>query len=282
MKKNVLLILATFFSISLSANTLNDKVSNTTILKSALEQQDTTNIEIDKLALCMLTDTLINQIDSLKEIGAYYRILDITEQIESSWEKYPNSYAPIELYLQKGCVLMDLEDWNGLSASMEKAITIYQDNEEYRPAVRLLYDMAGMAKRMLEDYTKAIRNYELELLLCEENDLGNQGNSLCNLAICYYNLEKYSIAQTFFDKGFEKYFTLFDTTKKKLLKKKCIAKNELQRIHIGVFGAMLMQRAILAETLKDDVNKHDYILMSANCGDETAKEEYNRIYKRYY
>jgi len=119
--------------------------------------------------------------------------------------------------------------------------------------------------------------------LCQKiGKLENQAISFCDMAYCYTKIGKYILARTCYEKGLQAYLDYFGVKRYMLLKGAYNEKDSYKRTVLAVFASHLYDMATFEQDFGSKTDKKEYLLMSAHCGKVLAKEEYKRIYGRYY
>ncbi|MBO7432658.1 MAG: hypothetical protein J6U13_02780 [Salinivirgaceae bacterium] len=218
------------------------------------------------------------KVDSLIEKGMYMSALETTDSLLIIWKNNTKKQPPIDLYMSKCKVLSYLEEWNDLIETTKECLTFY--NNETKLYTSVLYSMQGFAYRSVKDYNNAVRAYEASMSY-SKNDIGNEANMLCNMAYCYESIGKSTLAGTLYNKGFNKYLEYFKISRTDLLKNKVSVTSSFKETALGVFGCHLYNMAVFEQNYGTKVLSKEYLLMSANCGNEEAQSEYDRIYGGY-
>ena len=244
---------------------------------SAYDYSDNGSDSIDDAVYYLIAATVADKIDSICNEGMYMTALECMDSIEIAWEKSIKRELPTYWFLKKGNILMRLEEWNSIVEMSELYIKTHNFIEENDMAI--LYNMTGIAYRNIEDFSSALKNYELALSIYKrKNDLGNVGGILCDIAYCYRKMGRSYLSSSFQEKGLSAYYDYFGVTKKRLLSRPFNTTNPHMKTVLNLFAANLFQMAILAQEDKDYDARYEFLKMAANCGDETALQEFKRIY----
>lgn len=270
MKKSLFILIFSIVSLAASAQMENSYVSS--------EMDSVQMTETMKDAIIDYTFYVaFHQVDSIIGEGMYMSALEAIDSLFVIWNRHMERPFPINMYISKCMVLMRLEEWNDLIAVTKECISVY--NNETEPYTSVLYSMQGSAYRNVKDYKNAVRAYEMAMSNYKyKNDIGGEADMLCNMAYCYECIEKYSLAGSFYNKGFNKYLEYFNVSRSYLLKKTLSYSDTLKNTSLGVFSCHLYNMAVYEQDFGDRSLSKEYLLMSANCGNRDAQREYDRIY----
>lgn len=225
-----------------------------------------------------MEETMIAVVDSLVETGMYMNALDLLDSIQVNWKYITGSEPSPRMYISKGNILNHLEEWGELVKTTEECLSIHKEDITDRIAA-LMYSMQGSAYRNLKVYQKAIRSYEEGAYYYTKiEDSGSQGDMLCSMAACYAKIGKYTMAFSFYEKGFNKFLEYFGTTRSYLLRNDLYVSDVYKKAVLGVFGAHLFGMAVFEQDYGSRLESQEYLLMAAHCGNAGAKSEYQRIY----
>ena len=274
MKRFILLLIATFtmacgFAQNTNIKEACDKLK--TVTDSLTEDQKD---ELFNLA----EQILITRVDSIMHEGIYMQALELMDSIQANWKALTGREPSPMMYLKKGNILMYLEEWRDLIKTTEECLSVHKSDINDRVAA-IMYSMQGAAHRNLEEYREAIRSYENgSYYYTKTGDIGSQGDMICSMANCYSELGKHTMASSFYEKGINKYLDYFGTSRSALLRSNFSVKDSYKQSVLGVFAAHLFCLAVYEQNYGSRLNSKNYLLMSAHCGDKTAKSEYQRIY----
>lgn len=248
-------------------------------VKSMREVTDSLTDE-QRDALFMLTEEMmLAGVDSIKNTGMFMKALDLIDSIQVNWKSFTGREPSPRMYLMKCNILMHLEEWRDLIRTTEECFSVHKSDINDRIAA-IMNGMQGDAHRNLEEYREAIRSYEEGAhYYTRTEDIGSQGNMLCNMANCYGKLGKHTMASSFYEKGINKFLEYFGTTRSALLRSNFYVKDSYKQTVLGVFAAHLFSLAVYEQDYGSRLSSKEYLLMSAHCGDTTAKSEYQRIYE---
>ena len=245
------------------------------------ESSDTLSQEEKELFSLLAERFILNAVDSVMQEGMYMQALEALDSLQANWKKITGKEPSPQLYLRKGQIYMCLEEWQQLIDATTECISYNKDAMSDRMAA-LIYSMQGSGYRNLENYKNAIRSYEFAVSYYSKvGDYGSQGDMLCSIAYSYDKLGKTSTASSFYDKGFMKFLQYFNTTRGKLLQSDIKVDDSYKESVMGVFSAHLFNMAIFEQDNGDRMASKEYLLMSAHCGNSTARSEYQRIYGRH-
>ena len=268
--KQILFTFFTFLAVSISAQNV----------KMNQEPSDTLSVEQNEILLTLTEQVILNGVDSIMNEGMYMQALEVLDSFQTNWKKVSGRDPSFNVYLRRGRIYMDLEEWQKLIDTTTECINLYEETLSDR-ATALLYYMQGLAYRNLEDYNNAIRSYEYAISgYAKVGDDGGQGDVLCSIAYSYDKLGKHLLASNFYKKGISKYFLHFNTTKKQLLQSSLIVDDPDKEAEVGLFSIHLLNMAVNEQDYGDSLASKEYLLMSAHCGNSKAKSEYERIYGR--
>lgn len=268
--KHIFFLLFTLLSISASSqNTRNQ------------EPIDTLSQEREELVQTVVEQVVLQAVDSIMEEGMYMKALEILDSLQAHRKRKTGKEPSLQMYLKKGQIYMHMEEWQQLIAVTNECIKYHNETMPDEMAA-LMYNEQGMGYKYLEDYKKAIRSYESAVgFYSIVEDYGNMGDVLCTIAYCYDKLGKSSTAYSFYEKGFMKFLQYFNITKKQLLQSNLKIDDTRKEITLELFAAHLYNMAIHEQDNGDRLASKEYLLMSAHCGNSTARGEYQRIYGRY-
>lgn len=245
--------------------------------------QDVTNplTEDEKAVMfSFMEEEMVSIINSAEKEGRYIQALDLIDSLKITWLNLTGAPLPWLIYLTKASIQMKLEEWRGLIVTTDECLTIHKD-DILDKGTAIMYDMQGLGYAQLENHREAIRSYENGIKYYTElGELGNQGDMFCRMAHCYASLEKYSIASSFYKKGLERYLSYFGTTRSALLRSDFYVKDPYIQTVLSVFASQLFSMAVFEQDYGSKSASKEYLLMSAHCGNETARSEYLRIYGR--
>ena len=276
MKRFILLLMA---CITMACGFAQNR-SKAEAVKSMREVTDSLTDE-QRDALFMLTEEImLAGVDSIMNTGMFMKALDLIDSIQVNWKSFTGREPSPRMYISKGNILMHLEEWGELVKTTEECLSIHKEDITDRIAA-LMYSMQGSAYRNLKEYQKAIRSYEEGAYYYTKiEDSGSQGDMLCSMAKCYGELGKYTMASSFYEKGFNKFLEYFGTTRSALLRSNFYVNDSYKNTVLGVFAAHLFSMAVFEQDYGSRLDSKDYLLMSAHCGDSSARSEYQRIYGR--
>lgn len=269
--KRILFTLLFFLTISVSAQDFD----------KSKEYFDSLSEEGKELMTSLVEEIIFNLIDSVMEEGMYMKALDLLDSVNANWQKTLGVEVPYQIYLKKGQVYMQLEEWQLLIDVTTECINKKNGTLPNRVAP-IMYNMQGMGYFNLEKYKDAIRSYENALSYYSKNeDLGRQGDILCNIGHCYNKSKKLLSASSFYNKGLLKFLEYFKITKKQLLQRELKVYDSYEKTLLNLFALHLFEMAVYEQDYGDKSTSKEYLLMSAHCGLNLAKSEYQRIYGYY-
>lgn len=274
MKRFILLLVATFTMACGFAQNTNIKER-----KEQIKSVSDSLTEDQKDALFDLTEQIIIAgVDSIMYEGRFMQALELMDSIQVKWKTLTGREPSPSMYLIKGNILMHLEEWRDLIKTTEECLSVHKSDITDMIAA-IMYRMQGSAHLNLEEYREAIRSYENgSYYYTKTGDLGSQGDMICCIAKCYGELGKHTMASSFYEKGINKFLDYFETSRSALLRSNFSVKDSYKQTVLGVFAAHLFSLAVYEQNYGSRLNSKDYLLMSAHCGDEMAKSEYQRIY----
>ncbi len=268
--KHIFFLLFTLLSISASSqNTQNQ------------EPLDTLQQEREELVQTVVEQVVLQAVDSIMEEGMYMKALEILDSLQANRKRKTGTEPSPQMYLRKGQIYMQMEEWQQLIAVTNECIKYHNETMPDEMAA-VMYSMQGMGYKYLEDYKNAIRSYESAVgfySIIEE--YGSVGDMLCSIAYCYDKSGKPSTASSFYEKGLMKFLQYFNITKKQLIQSNLKVDESYKESILRVFAAHLLIMAIHEQDNGDKLASKEYLLMSAHCGNSTARSEYQRIYGRY-
>jgi tetratricopeptide (TPR) repeat protein len=228
----------------------------------------------------LLESSIVFVVDSLLEEGMYMQAMEGLDNVVVGWKK-TGKPAPPMIYLKRLQINRYMEEWQQVindADSCIASINYYQD-PKYRSMAALVYKSQGDGYRYIEDYKNAIRPYENAVGLYKElGVLIDQADALCSIANCYDLLDKTNTAAKFYENGLSKYLQAFGISEKRLLQQDLVSADESKQNDINVFGLHLLRMAILEEKRGNNMKSKDYLLMSAHCGLDVSRSEYQRLY----
>ena len=274
MKRFILL----FISLSIGAYSFAQSSSKEEVREGFKTVTDSLTEEQKDALLSLTESVMLASIDSIMNAGRFMQALDLMDSIQVNWKYMTGREPSPRMYLSKGNILMHLEEWKELIKTTKECLSIHKSDIPDRIAA-IMCGMQGHAHRNLEEYREAIRSYEDgAYYYTKTEDLGSQGDMFCSMAKCYGELGKHTMASSFYEKGINKFLDYFDTTKSALLRSEFYVKEPYKKAVLSVFAAHLFGLAIYEQDYGSRLDSKDYLLMSAHCGDTTAKSEYLRIY----
>lgn len=275
MKKGLLIFLMLFFVTIGYA-----RKSVITETKEQIETATDSLTEEQEMIDFFVEEAMVSIIDSIKNEGRYMQALDMIDSLQVKWKELKGKPISWRTYLIKGNIQMNLEEWIGLIETTEECLIIHKDNILDK-GTAIMYEMQGLGYAQLKKYREAIRSYENGVSYSTKTgDLAGQAKMFCNMADCYASLEKYSIASSFYKKGLERYLSYFGTTRSALLRSDFYVKDPYIKTVLRVFASQLFSMAVFEQDYGSKSASKEYLLMSAHCGNETARSEYLRIYGR--
>ena len=274
MKRFVILLVATFTMVCGFAQNTNIKEK-----KEQIKSVTDSLTEDQKDALFDLTEQIMYaSVDSIMYEGRFMQALELLDSIQVNWKVVIGREPSPRMYLSKGNILMHLEEWRDLIKTTEECLSVHKSDITDNVAA-IMYSMQGFAHSNLKEYREAIRSYEHGSYYCTKTgDLASQGHMICSMAKCYGELGKHTMASSFYEKGINKFLDYFETSRSALLRSNFSVKDSYKQAVLGVFAAHLFSLAVYEQNYGSRLNSKDYLLMSAHCGYETAKSEYQRIY----
>ena len=248
---------------------LREKVTN--LADSLSEEGKDAMYSILETMALIVVDSAVNE-------GRYMQALELMDSLKINWKYITGKDLPPRIYLTKSNILMHLEEWEELIKNVEECLTIYEDSLDDKIAA-IMSDMSGTAHRSIEKYRTAINIYEKTLYYYKKTgEIGNQGNTLCNIAFCYSKLNKHTMASSYYKKGMDKFLEYFGTTRHILLRSNFNVESQRKKALLAVFACHLYDIAVYEQDNGNRLDSKDYLLMSAHCGNAVAKSEYKRIY----
>ena len=240
------------------------------------QELDSLPSEQRELALYFAEKALGSMIDSLETEGRYTQALEVVDSIVYRWETNLKQSAPAMFYIRKLSILQHIEEWNDIITTADKCLEVHRFNlTEGQNA--LIYSLQGNAYQYIEKYRQAISSYE-NALHFYGNNIGDQANMLCNMAVCYKKLEKFSTSERLFEDGLRKFLEYFKTTRSYLLRNDIKVNDRYEKAVLGVFSAQLVQMAIYEQEYGSRSAMKEYLLMAVHCGSDYARREYDRIF----
>ena len=160
-----------------------------------------------------------NEVNDTLSIARYYRLkggyFSVTRVYDSAfyyylkaekfYKKTNNIVERGEVYLFKGTVQGNIDDYLGSELSLKKALSIFNNKKNNRRKYRC-YSQLGIAYDCLKEYKKAIEYYQKALNIANKN-IGHPiennltGTCLNNIGNTYRELEDYKKAIYYFKKG---------------------------------------------------------------------------------
>ena len=228
--------------------------------------------------LTIIEEVMVTAVDSIMNEGRFMQALELIDSMQINWRFLTEREPSPRMYLTKANILMHLEEWRDLANTVKECFSIHKSTINERIGA-VLCSMQGNAYRNLEEYREAIRSFEDGVYYyTKTGDVGSQGDMLCSMAKCYGELGKHTIASSFYQKGIDKFLEYFDTTRSALMRNDFSVKDPYKQTVLAVFAAHLFCLAVYEQDYGSRLDSKDYLLMSAHCGDTTAKSEYQRIY----
>ena len=256
-------------SYSIAQNTNNKKI---------VKEQQTVTDSLTEVLYTIAEDIMLLKVDSTMNEGRLMKALDLIDSIQINWKSLTGHVPSPRTYLAKGNILMQLEEWKELVKTTEECLTIHKLDIPDKIAA-IMHGIQGAAYRNLKEYREAIRSYENGLYYYSKTeDTGSQGDMLCSMAKCYSELGIQTMASSFYQKGIDKFLEYFDTTRRALLRRNFNVKDHYKQTVLGVFAIHLYNLAVYEQDYGSRLDSKNYLLMSAHCGNTTAKSEYQRIY----
>ena len=276
MKRIILLLVVTF---TMTCGFAQNR-SKTESMKEMREMTDSLTDEQKDALFALTEDIMLARVDSIMNTGMFMKALDLMDSIQVNWKSFTGREPSPRMYRTKGLILMNLEEWAELVKTTEECLSVHKTGINDKESA-ILYSMQGTSYGNLKEYQKAIRSYEEGAYYYTKiGDSGSQGDMLCSMAKCYGELGKYTMAFSFYEKGFNKFLEYFDTTRSALLRNNLYVSDSYKKTVLGVFAAHLFSMAVFEQDYGSRLDSKDYLLMSAHCGDSSARSEYQRIYGR--
>lgn len=248
------------------------------VREEIMSETDSLSEEQKDAIFSLVENVMISSVDSIMNEGRFMQALELADSMQANWKNMTGRDPSPKMYLTKGIILMHLEEWKELVKTTEECLSIHRETINERIAA-IMCSMQGNAHRNLEEYREAIRSYEDGVYYYNKTgDIGSQGDLLCSMAICYMELGKHTMASSFYKKGIDKYLEYFGTSRSALLRSDFSMKDPYKQTVLGVFAAHLFGLALFEHDYGSRLDSKDYLLMSAHCGNTTAKSEYQRIY----
>lgn len=254
-------------------------LSNTAFAQNTsmgFEAYDTLSQEKKELIASLAEQFILEAVDSVMQEGMYMKALEMLDTLQDGWKKVFGKGPSPQVYIRKGQIYFSLEEWQQLVDVTAECINYNKDNMTDRVAA-LIYSMQGSGHRNLGNYNKAIRSYESAVgYYSKFGDNGSMGDMLCSIAYSYNKLGKTTAASSFYEKGIAKFLQYFNITRKQLLQSNLNVDEEYKKTVLGIFSAHLYCKAVSDNNNGDKLSYVEHLLMSANCGNTTAKREYLR------
>ena len=252
--------------------------SNTYTAKEVREMTDSLTDTQREAVYALTEEIMMGVVDSLAETGMYMKALDLLDSIQVNWKNTTGREPSPRIYLSKSNIQMQLEEWGELAKTTEECLSLHKTDITDKVAA-IMYSLQGNAYRNLKEYQKAIRAYEEgSYYYTKTGEVGSQADMLCSMAICYAKIGKYTMASSFYEKGFNKFLEYFGTTRSYLLRNDLYVSDAYKKTVLGLFGAHLLNMAIFEQDYGSRIESQEYLLMAAHCGNTGAKSEYQRIY----
>lgn len=233
-----------------------------------------------KEALFALTEEVfLISVDSLIANGQYLDAVELMDSIEYNW-KYLTGYNPSErFYMTKTNTLQYLEEWQKMVDTVIKYNELYRENFR-KDVAGLMYRMQGIAYYNLDQYVNSIKAYEKGMYY--EDKIENQAECYLSMGHCYAALGKHTLTAKFYKKGFDLYLKYFGTTRSAILRNNFYIQEKYKKLVLDCYASHLIKLAIYEQDYGTRQAMKEYLLMAAHCGSDFAKEEYERIFGRYY
>lgn len=230
----------------------------------------------------IMESIILAGVDSLKQEGMFNQALETCDSLSVQIKKIFGMEPSAQLYLTKAVLLQYMEEHSLAIATIQEYFDTHKDSIDEK-RIPILYSIQGNSYRNLGDYREAIGSYEKYSMSSKKiGKLENQADAFCNMAYCYTKIGKYVLARTCYGKGLQAYLDYFGVKRYMLLKGANNEKDSYKRTVLAVFANHLYNMAIFEQDFGSKTDKKEYLLMSAHCGNVLAKEEYKRIYGRYY
>lgn len=248
------------------------------VREQIMESADSLSEEQKDAMFSVIEGVMLAGVDSIISEGRFMQALELVDSIQVNWKYLTGRELSPSIYLTKGNILMNLEEWRELVKTTEECLSIHKKTMTDGMAA-IICAMQGYAHRGLEEYSEAIRSYENGAYYYNKTgDIGSQGDMLCSMAFCYSKLNKHTMATSFYEKGISKFLEYFGTTRSVLLRSDYIVKDSYKQKVLAVFTVHLYSLAVYEQNHGSRLESKNYLLMSAHCGDTTAKSEYKRIF----
>lgn len=213
--------------------------------------------------------------------GRYQKALEYADSVMTQYKKEMHEPPTGFMYITKDLVLISMEEWEQVIINTNEYLFLHKGILEDSIAAEI-YSHQGYGYYNLKKYQDAIKSYEKALDYCYKiNKMGIAGGVLCDLGHCNRKLGKTFLASSLLEKGLERYFEYFGFDRNYLMRYRPKETDALRKSFLDVLSVHLYKMAIYAEEDGDNKAKKNYLLMSAHCGNETAKSEYYRIYGYY-
>ena len=248
------------------------------VREQIMESADSLSEEQKDAMFSVIEGVMLAGVDSIISEGRFMQALELVDSIQVNWKYLTGRELSPSIYLTKGNILMNLEEWRELVKTTEECLSIHEKTMTDGMAA-IICAMQGYAHRGIEEYSEAIRSYENGAYYYNKTgDIGSQGDMLCSMAFCYSKLSKHTMATSFYEKGISKFLEYFGTTRSVLLRSDYIVKDSYKQKVLAVFAVHLYSLAVYEQNHGSRLESKNYLLMSAHCGDTTAKSEYKRIF----
>ncbi|MDE5985866.1 MAG: hypothetical protein K2H16_01095 [Prevotella sp.] len=221
--------------------------------------------------------TIIERVDSIIEAGLYMEACELIDSYHMRLKTYEGKDLPPIIYLQKCRVLHYMEEWEELVKVVDDYLRVYENlNDE--SSLSCLYSLQGHAYMNMENYRSSICSYEHMIQYSMKTGrLSDVAMAYSGIAFCYKNMDRLSVAFSFYEKAFSLYMKNFNVSRSYLLKHKlCILDTNKDRHSVSLFASCLFDMALLKMKNGEIALAKEYFRMSANCGNESA-QVYERL-----
>lgn len=278
MKKRIIGFITLLFCLAaplnVSAQTYDEVITNFHSLT------DTMSNEKKEMAYSIIEEDLIKQVYESYEEGMYQEALKKIDSLQKFRKKITGKELMPRIYMIKAQVLFALQEFSQLVETTKECIKFHAETMTDRES-SYIYNMNANGYRNQEKYKKAISPYEYALSSYTKlGEIYNQANTLCNIAYCYQEIGKTMTANSYYEKGLNKYLLYFNVTKEYLLHNTLSVPDSIEEKNLALksFALNLFAMAYAAQKSGDYTARKDYLKMSANCGYDYAKSEYDRLY----
>ena len=131
--KQILFTFFTFLAVSISAQNV----------KMNQEPSDTLSVEQNEILLTLTEQVIMNGVDSIMKEGMYMQALEMLDSFQTNWKKVTGRDPSYNVYLRRGRIYMDLEEWQKLIDTTIECINLYEETLSDH-ATAFLYNLQGL------------------------------------------------------------------------------------------------------------------------------------------